>query len=90
MKTRVIIALPVALCFLMTSCEKAVVVNNEIDSVEEAQNDLSRPLEFSSRESLLDAVKSFDYDASATRSIVTGFVSYYDTVMQEDDYDHLQ
>lgn len=33
MKTRVIIALPVALCFLMTSCEKAVVVNNEIDSV---------------------------------------------------------
>lgn len=87
MKTRVIIALPVALCFLMTSCEKTVVVNNEIDSVEEAQNDLSRPLEFSSRESLLDAVKSFDYDASATRSIVTGFVSYYDTVMQEDDYD---
>lgn len=87
MKTRVIIALPVALCFLMTSCEKAVAVNNEIDSVEEAQNDLSRPLEFSSRESLLDAVKSFDYDASATRSIVTGFVSYYDTVMQEDDYD---
>lgn len=87
MKTRVFIALPVALCLLMTSCEKEVAVNNGIDSVEDAPNYLSRPLEFSSKESLLDAIKSFDYDASATRSIVTGFASYYDTVMQEDDYD---
>lgn len=51
------------------------------------QNNLSRPLEFSSKESLLDAIKAFDPDAPATRSLVTGFVSYYDSIMQEEDYD---
>lgn len=55
--------------------------------MEEIKNNLSRPLEFSSKESLLDAIKAFDPDAPATRSLVTGFVSYYDSIMQEEDYD---
>ena len=55
--------------------------------MEEIKNNLSRPPEFSSKESLLDAIKAFDPDAPATRSLVTGFVSYYDSVMQEEDYD---
>ncbi len=71
----------------MVSCEKDVVINNDVDSTEEIKNDLSRPLEFSSKESLFEAIKSFDSDAPTTRSHVTGFVSYYDSVMQEDDYD---
>lgn len=87
MKKRFFISLSIAVCLCMASCEKDVAVNQEKVAVEEIKNNLSRPLEFSSKESLLDAIKAFDPDAPATRSLVTGFVSYYDSVMQEEDYD---
>ena len=87
MKKGILILLSVAVCLLMISCEKEAVVNHTSVSVEESSNDLSRPLKFSSIESLQDAIQSFAYKTTATRSIVTGFVSYFDTVMQEDGYD---
>ena len=74
-------------CFAMMSCEKDITVNQENDSPEEIRNDLSKPLEFSSKGDLVDAINAFDPDAPSTRAIVTGFVSYYDSVMQEEGYD---
>ena len=87
MKKSVFISVSIVMCLFMASCGKELAVNQEKETAEVVKNDLSRPLEFSSKESLLDAIKSFDPDAPATRSLVTGFVSYYDSVMQEEDYD---
>jgi len=57
MKKRIFISLSIAVCLCMASCEKDVAVNQEKVAVEEIKNNLSRPLEFSSKESLLDAIK---------------------------------
>ena len=69
----------------MLSCEKSVKSPDVINS-DSNVNIFSEPLKFCSEDELVAAIES-QFDGFKTKSTEDNFVSYYETVMQEDGYD---
>lgn len=69
----------------MLSCEKSVKSPDVINS-DSNVNIISEPLKFCSEDELVAAIES-QFDGFKTKSTEDNFVSYYETVMQEDGYD---
>ena len=70
-------------CILTISCEKNITEILE-NSVQESTLSSSEPLEYASVEELINAIYSQNIDVRSS-----DFVSYAETVMQEDGYDDL-